>query len=536
MRTSRKRKGLAGLFVALIVFGIIFTVSASYYLFINQTSLAKYQANAGRTDALLQSREERLFVSPVLAGNTLIVSAINGGGVPSTITSIYLTDTSANMISPPGLMGQSATNFTAAQWPLTLNPGASTLAMSGCVPAKTGCSIKASLGAYSYSAGTTVYINLVTAKGNVFSARFPPLASNGVSSNPLVITMSASPTQVFSCTSCITLTITAYNFALNPITGVTLVPSIPTVTVTGTASVYGGVCLPPAPSSDLPAYSGSGNPPLITFTCTFSAKTGTAGGFASFSGFAQGTLNGKSTTSAIAVSNNVQIGGTSNVTTQGAFSVNFFYFRSSSCVKAGSNWNSPCIINGSSITTLPQTGRISGGSNHYVAFYVQITNNYPATLEILQYTFIQLDASHPPPIVGNESDFWLAGAPSTYNTQGYYYPNYGSNPPSLAAYTGNEKTCPESAPSYTPSANCIDIANGQTMTLTLAACGYGATNWDWGGTQFAKRFDSTAGCTSSAPAFASNGAASILTLTITYMYQGQIYTQAIQFQGLSVTS
>jgi hypothetical protein len=540
MRTSRKSKGLAGVFVALILFGLVFTVAASYFLFTNQTAFGTDQAYAARQDALQLGRLESLILSPVLSGNTLTLSVNNAGGIPASIASIYLSDTSGDMISPPGLMGQSVTNFTAAQWPLTLNPGASTLAMTGCVSGKTGCSIKANLGAYSYSSGTTVYINVVTVRGNVFSTRYPQL-SGGVSSNPLVVTLFASPSQVFSCMNCITVTVTAYNFASNPIVGVTLEPTppgTPTASWTNGASgtsVYGGSCQPAAPSSTIPAYSGSGNPPSITFTCKFSTKTGTVGGFASFSVFAQGTLSGKSVTSAIAVSNNVQIGGTSSVSTQGAFSVNFFFFKSSSCQQASGNWVQPCSIPAfTKVNNLPQSATISAGSSHYVAFYVNVTNNYPATLEILQYTFLQLDASHPPPVVGNESDFWLSGSPSTYNAKSYYYPNYGASPPSLAPYTGNEITCAEPNPPYTPSPNCIDIAQGQTMTLTLAACGYGASNWDWGGIQYAKNFDSSVGCTSSAPAFSPSGAANILTLTICFMYQGQIYTQAIQFQGLAV--
>jgi len=224
--------------------------------------------------------------------------------------------------------------------------------------------------------------------------------------------------------------------------------------------------------------------------------------------------------------------------------------KDSSCQNAPSGsvpphtYSSPCTtvpatMPPSNVGNLPEAATVSAGSNYYVAFYLQITNNYPAPLAILQYTFIQLDASHPPPNVGNETDFWLAGAASTYNAQGYYYPNYnpgaGNNYiPTLTAYAGNQVTCAETGPSWTPSPNCIDIAYGQTVTITLAACGYGSTNWDWGGTHYARIFDSTNGCTSSAPAFSSLGSANVLTLVICFLYQGQMYTQTIQYQGLAV--
>lgn len=542
MRVSRRRRGISGVFVALILFAMLFTVGANYFLYVNKSNLVTYQASAVRQDALLQGREEKLAIGVGLSGgNTLVVSASNIGGVPTSIASIYLTDTSGKTISPPGVMGQAQTNLSATQWPLTLNVGAKTSAISGCVSGKTGCNI--ALSGYTYVSGN-LFVNVVTGRGNTFSFAYPTLVNGGTGSNALVVTMNAYPTppltQVFTCTGCITLLVTVYNYAPGAVSGVALSPNPPTAQLTGTATVTGGSCGAATPSSTLPGYSGSGAAPSITFTCIWNAQTGAVGGFASFSGYAQGTLGGVMVTSALAISNIIQIGGSSNVITQGAFSVNFFFFGTSSCVFPG-NWVTPCATNPavfppSSVGALPDGSTTKVGTNHYVAYYVSVTNNFNAPLEILQYTFLQLDASHPPPAVGNESDFWLAGGASTYNSLGHYYPTYNNppNPPTLAPYLGNEKTCPETGPSWTPSANCIDVNYGQTVTLTFAACGFGASNWDWGGTQYATKFDSSTGCASSAPGFSSSGSAAVLTVVISFMYQGQIYTQAIQFQGLAV--
>jgi hypothetical protein len=526
MLASRKMKGVSGIFVALILFGMLFAVAGNYYLFVSRSDLSTNQANAARQDALALSRQENLLTSASLTGvSTLVLSAINTGGVPTTISSIYVSDIYGNKIS--SLMGPTGTNFTAAQWPLTLDVGATR---------------NAQLTGYTYASGT-VFVKAVTQRGNVFSAQYPPPFNGGVGGNTLVVTIVAAPTppltQVFTCSACITVNITAYNFAPNPLVGATLVPAVPTSTTTGTAIVSGGSCGAPSPSSTIPFYSGSGSAPSVKFTCKFNSQTGLVGGYASFSGFVQGTLNGVLTSSALAVSNNIQIGGGANVLTQGAFSINFFFFRSSSCFQAAGNWHTPCVTvpavwPPTSVNNLPAAATISGGTNHYVAFYVQIRNNYIAPLEILQYTFLQLDASHPPPVVGNESDFWLSGAVSTYNSTGHYYPNYSTNPPSLTAYAGNEKTCAETGPKWNLSPNCIDVSTGQSVTLTFAACGFGATDWDWGGSQYASHFDNGVGCTSSTPSFSNLGAANILTLVICFEYQGQIYTQAIQFQGLSV--
>jgi flagellin-like protein len=542
LRVTRKRKAISGVFVALLLFAMVFTVGTNYFLFVNQANLATSQATAVRQDALLQGREENLAIGVSLSGgSTLVVSASNIGGVPTSISSIYLTDTSGKTMNPPGLMGQAQTNLTASQWPLTLNVGAKTSGNSGCLPGKPGCNI--ALSGYSYTSGN-LFVKVVTGRGNVFSFGYPTLTNGGTGSNVLVVTMNAYPTppltQVFTCTGCITLLITVYNYASNPITGVAPSPNPPTPQLTGTAMVSGGSCGAANPSSTIPAYSGSGTAPSITFTCTWNAQTGSVGGFATFAGYAQGTLSGVTVTSALAVSNILQIGGSSNVGTQGAFSVNFFFFGTSSCVLNG-NWVAPCVTNPAvfphaSVGALPDGAITKVGTNHYVAYYVTITNNYPAPLEILQYSFLQLDASHPPPVVGNETDLWLAGAASTYNSLGHYYPNYATNPnpPSLAPFAGNTVNCAESGPTWTPSPNCIDINYGQSMTLTFAACGFGASNWDWGGTQYGSKFDNTAGCTSSAPGFSPQGSADVLTVVLSFMYQGQVYTQAIQFQGLAV--
>jgi hypothetical protein len=536
-------KGVSGIIAAMILFAMLFAVGGAYFLFAGKSNQTTYQAAAARQDALLQGRSESLVITVALQGaNTLVLSATNTGGIPTTISSIFIVNaTTGKTISPPGVMGQSATNISASQWPLTLNVGAATAAISGCKAGQQGCNI--GLTGYTYSAGS-IFVRVVTGRGNIFSISYPPILT-GVSSSSLVVAIVASPTppltQVFTCTGCVTVNVTAYNFALNPITGASLVPSVPVATATGTASLSNGNCAAPTPSSNIPAYSGSGTPPSISFICTFDAQTGSVGGFASFSDYVQGVLKGVVISSAQAVSNTLQIGGNSNVNVQGAFSINFFYFRSSSCVQVGGgNWHLPCTTNPPiwpplSINNLPPAAIFSGGSNYYPAFYVQITNNYPAPLAILKYTFLQLDASHPPPLVGNETDFWLAGGAATYNSQGHYYPTYSSNPtPTLAAFGGDEKTCAESGPLWTPSANCIDIAYGQSVTLTFAACGFGSSNWDWGGYQYASRFDNSAGCTSSAPAFSNLGSADVLTVVIGYLFQGQIYTQAIQFQGLSI--
>lgn len=555
MRTSRK-KGVAGIIVALILFSMLFVVGGAYFLFVGKSDVALDQSSGAQFDALQQQRSENLAVKIALntATNNLVASLTNIGGVPVTISSVYITNTIGKTILSP-----TPTPATNVSLPFTLNVGASTSSVSGCVSGKVGCRIAVT--GYTYSSGT-VYVNLVTSRGNIFSGVFPPNLGGGVSSSSLVVQMVAFPTppltQVFSCKACISLNVTVDNFAQSPVSGIFLSPNPPTNITAGTVTVPNdGPCKNDNSTTTIGAYSGSGKPPFIRFTCTYDSRTGAVGGYASFSGVAEGTLNAVLISSAEAISNNLQIGASANAITQGAFSINFFFFKASSCTQSGGgNWRNPCTINTSPYPpskpgNLPPAATLSVGSDYYVAFYISVTNNYPQPLEILQYTFLQFDSSYfnstNPTVLGNETDFWLAGSANAYNTAGDYYPAYSTNPPTLAAYTGtflvgsqkaqaNQVNCPETGPSWTPSPNCIDINYGQSITLTFAACGFGSTGWDWGGRHYAKNFDSGSTlCDSSAPGWASTGVASVLTVVISYVLQGQIYTQAIQFQGQALT-
>ena len=172
---------------------------------------------------------------------------------------------------------------------------------------------------------------------------------------------------------------------------------------------------------------------------------------------------------------------------------------------------------------------MSDGSNYYVAYYVQLTNNFNTTLPILQYTFEQFEQS-----AGAESDWWIAG---TNTTSGAYYPNYkpgGTSVPTLTAYpsdcaTVNSKGVPTDK-------SCIYANPGQTVTITLAACGPSLSTWDWGGTQRGANFDKGgSGCTSAAPNFTGASATAGITV-VSFAYKGQILTEDLAFQGVAFTS
>ena len=546
-----QRRAVSGILAAVILFAMLFVVGMGYLIYINQASQTVVQANAARQGAELISGKESLTTRVTLSGgappNYLVVSANNTGGTSSVISYIYVTDLSGKLVS--NFMGpapQAGTNATAL-WPISLSAGQSTGLLKGCVSAKTGCNIE--LTGYTYS-GSPVMVEVVTKSGNTFGARYPPASGSLNQPNPLVVSMVATPPQVFSCNApnCITLTVTVYNYALSPVTNVQLDPSPPTALVTGTAGVgvFGGSCSAPSPSSTIPAYT-SGNPSSITFTCSYSSTTGPVGGFASFSGGALGTLGVGAAASAQAISNTIQIGGNSNVPTQGAFAANYFFLEYSACQNGPSgsvgsySYSPPCntapaTMPPANLNALADGNYISGFSDFYVAYYVQVTNVFNTTLPILEYSYLFAD-----PGISAEAYSFLVGTVATP-----YFPNYCnnvSNPcasndlPQLTAYTATPTTCTNN-----PN-QCIEVAPGQTVTLTFAACGYGSSNWVWAGTPYGRYLDNPTGCVTTPPGYIQPTTGQVevpegqtLSIVLSYMYKNQVYLQSMPFEGQTVTN
>ncbi|HEV2138971.1 MAG TPA: Ig-like domain-containing protein [Nitrososphaerales archaeon] len=552
-RNRKNRRGIAAVLAALILFAMVFTTGFGYLLFVNQGTQTINQANAGRQNALLQASQEALLSKVVLiGGNTLVLSVNNTGGTPITINMIYIADSTGKMITPPGFIGKSGGSNATANWPISLPVGQSTKTLGGCVAGKTGCNIQLT---YTYS-GTPVTVEIITTNGNTFAAPYPPantfVPNNG---NVLVVNMVATPTQTLTCTGCITVNVTVYNYASLPVTGVTLSPLPPTAQVSGTATVTGGSCGAATPSATIGGYSGSGNAKSIFFLCTYSASTGSTGGIATFSTSATGSLSGSGVSSAVALSNGVQIGGNSNVPTQGAFAANYFFLKYSACTNAPTGplgsykYTSPCTTNPASmppatLSALPSGNFISSIANYYVTYYVQVTNNFNATLPILDYSYLFMD-----PGISTEAYSFLIGTAT--NPQVPYFPDYctggGGSPPCNGAndlpvftpYTATAATCAESPPSYNPPppTTCIDVAPGQTVTLAFASCGYGASNWVWGGTPYAQMLDNSAGCITTPPGFQNSvPEGQTFAIVLSYLYKNVVYNQVMPFEGQTITN
>src|SRR5208337_1400799 len=176
--------------------------------------------------------------------------------------------------------------------------------------------------------------------------------------------------------------------------------------------------------------------------------------------------------------------------------------------------------------TLQTASLINGNSSYYVAFYIQITNNFNVPVPILPYTYFMTD-----PTSGGESPFYIVGNPgNNQSTSGNpnlpYIPDYNTTIPKLTAYPA---TCIAAS-----TASCISIAPGKSAVITFAACDIGSTTWDWGGSAYGSSFAPGATCTTRPPQYVPDEA-TYLTILITFVYEGQVYTQQIPFVGQTVT-
>jgi hypothetical protein len=535
---------------------MIFTVGTGFFLFVSHSALSADQASIARANNQLQAGQEKLLVTVGITGatghgsnpctNCMWVRAENTGGVSSSVIDIYVTCISkcgshqqeqllSNSTVSPGSHFLKQNPDLNVTLPITLGVGASTKYLSSCPSSGCTADIAINRTAFGYSNGEYVVVSLLTSEGNAFSAQYPPPANpvttlvtvksvtthvtlTQIGGGPqLSVLMQVTPTQTLSCNNgCITLTATVFNFS--PWTADNVSISLNAPYVSGTASVDDYSACSPT-SRNVPAGENR------SFSCRFSASTGAVGGFVSFSGHASGTLNTVFVTSADSLSNSIEVGGIASVTTQGAFAANFFLLKYSSCTQSSAtqrNFTGPCVTNAPlvnghvDLARLPSGSFLAGGSNYYTAFYVQITNAFNTTLTITKYTYLFGD-----PDISGELFYFLAG---NYSSGGVYSPTYpASGTPTLTAYPSDCGVANDS--------NCLYVKPGQTVTLTIAACGYGSSSWAWGGSQDALQFDrGSKGCTMSPPDFTVPEGTS-LGIVVSFIYKNDTYSQMMPFEG-----
>jgi len=567
-------RAVSGVLGSSIMFAVLFTVGISYFLFINQGAYQGLQAGQQRIQLANEASGEQLSIQVGIApeadpwGQTgdLSLRIANTGSVPVTVIDVFVTSpildkivsnsqvvSGSQYLSVKGTPAQKGDlNVTL---PIVILPGISTGLMAGCGTTP-GCDIAISKSAYDYVSGTPVVVSVLTNNGNVFSAEYPVqpsvvtttststtttvstsrLPGGNPGGNVLVVEMVASPPQTYACSSCVNDTVTIYNYGPAPVYSVKLNPAIPSVETTGSVAINPiGPCRIKGGNSTLRGYPGNGTVPSMVFVCTFGANPIGYGGFASFAGTAVGTYLGLPIVSGQAISNTIQVGGPINVLNQGPYSVNFFYFKYSACTEAPSSWvyapSCPTAPSPVKFNTLPAAEGINGNNSYYVAFYVQVINNYNTTIPILPYTYMLDD-----PTVGGETPFYLAGNGTTP-----FVPNYNPGGNGIPELQGYPSGC---LPTNT--VGCINVPPGGKVTLTFAACDIGSTWWAWGGTQWATSYDPGNSCSPDPPNYCAsydglpsgctvNRESTYVDVVISFVYKGAVYTQNIPFVGQVVS-
>jgi archaellin len=564
-----RRKAITGIFGSMIMFAMLFTAGIGFFIFINTTTLKNTQANQQEQQALQQASQEKLSIRMGLSrepdpwGQTgdLWLRVVNVGSSTVTLIDVFVTNTAKDMIESSSMVTP-GTDFLATfskptqgdlnySLPLTILPQFSTAQMSGC-GSSPGCDIAISRASYNFT-GSPVLVSVLTSTGEIWSAQYPSapgattvtitqtIATNSTTTwgggnpggNILVVQMVANPTQTFACGHCLNDTVTIFNYGLLNVTQVSLSPAVPLPSLTGSAKVSStGPCTLINGTVDakgklyIQAYPGSGEPHRAVYLCTYSANPNGFGGFASFTGQATGTYNKQTVTSGQTISNPVQIGGPVSVLNQGPFSGNFFFFKYSACSTPPSG-STPCQTIPTPLTnnSLPTASLIDGNSSYYVAFYIQVTNNYNVTIPILPYTYFLTD-----PTAGGESAFFIVGDSGGQGNPGLpYIPDYdpgvSGEVPTLTPYPS---TCLAAS-----TASCINIGASNSSVLTFAACDIGSRWWDWANSTYGYNFDSGNTCTTRPPQYTPYES-TYLSILITFAYNGQVYTQQIPFVGQTV--
>jgi hypothetical protein len=475
VRKLERRRAVAGILAALILFAMLLTVGISYFLLINSSQQAADEAAATRQSSAHGLSQEQLSLTPVLSGSTITLDVANSGGVSSTIVAAYVTSQSGLIFSATdGKSYFTGTPDLTYSLPLSLNVGESTTQMAGCAAA--GCNLV--FQSYTYTSGT-VLLSVLTQDGNVFSTQYPSsflttiTDISGITSvlsttetlsdivTSSVTTYVTSDTTTISCYACTTTAVAGGNILVVTITaspspvqtGQTITDSVTvwdysayqatgvTVTVgseesgTGSVTATGGTC---ATSLTISAESSK------SCTATYSADAGGGGGTAVFNAYAVGCIQtgtnvncitGTTIQSATSTSNPVQIG---NLVSVGPWALDFNYFDYTAVGH-----------------TTPSAAAIISGSDDYVGLQVNVTNTYNAPLTLLDYSYLQFISP------GSDVNEFIVSSFSYSGT------------PSFTQYT-----CTDSPPSA-PTGTCTTVQPGHSVILDFAASSYGTNSWDW---------------------------------------------------------
>lgn len=434
-----RRRGLAGVFAAVMIFAMLFTAGVGYYMYENQASTRNSEAQVNEEFANLQANQEQLDLAVSYVNPNLVLQAVNVGGVAATITAVFVTGESG--VTGQMLSHDPETGSAYLVGPPDLNVSLPISLMVGANTSVTGSNIAIYSEAYKYT-GAMVFVNVLTLRGNVFSIQFPltltatssvttTIAStSSLATSSTVTVTSAMNTSVTSWTTSVTTSGTVTGFVIGTNSLLVALEACPgpgnlytgasftTTCVQGATAVYSGgeVILEASVtnsagitlSTDVvfesvvtggtgasvtasslagSQYDCAGSPgttpaqnigagSTVTFTCVFSASQGATAGMVTFVGYAVGSYTGPS--------------GLITITSAEATSNELQLGNPASGITGPwtVNYYSFTYASIESTTFSPAT-IISHSGNAEVVFQVQVTNTANTSLTVLQYTYLQ---------------------------------------------------------------------------------------------------------------------------------------------------
>ncbi|MDG7012768.1 MAG: hypothetical protein JRN11_04480 [Nitrososphaerota archaeon] len=162
-RLKSRRKGVAGIIAAVLMFTMLFTVGAGYFLYVNQANTVYTKALLARAGGISSQAEEALSLATgITPGGHISVYANDTGGIGINITSLYVLGPSGATLVCMGV-GLPSGCANGAPFPVWVNVGGG----SGLID--TG---------YAPVSGDVYTIKVVTQRGSVFSATYPTAATS----------------------------------------------------------------------------------------------------------------------------------------------------------------------------------------------------------------------------------------------------------------------------------------------------------------------------------------------------------------------
>jgi hypothetical protein len=171
------RRGVAGIVATVIMFAILFTVGTSYFIFVSSQNSSYVSSLLSATNKVQGNLAEGLSIGTLLdsTGNVEFY-ANNTSSETINMTAVLVISSTGTLLSCEGVgfpAGAGCTNSTPALWRV-VNPGSGSPAIDT---------------EYTYVAGTTLTIKVLTARGNSYSATYPEPASQSTSSQSVTVSL-----------------------------------------------------------------------------------------------------------------------------------------------------------------------------------------------------------------------------------------------------------------------------------------------------------------------------------------------------------